>query len=359
MLPRVVLLVLDGFPNRYVTADIAPTLVELARVGGRADGGGTAVMTSATYPNHATFVTGTGVSDHGLYANHVVRAGTIHPAETVGPDGPTIFDELGAAGFRTECVVGDHHLVGTMAADRAGRHWPEDGRRPNGPYDVLGYVADSVTVTMIVEAVERRPDFLFAHLNEPDTAGHVFGPDRPRALEVFAATDRYVARIVDALDWDATVLVVVSDHDMEAVLEPQPVDLSGLAAAAGCPAIAVHEGSGATLVHDAPFDTSWLDEAEGIGGYSELGDGLLAVTAGEGRWFGEAPIRGLRGVHGGERTRPQVAIVSGGHPAAPAIARSLRAGSPDAADWAVTVGALLGVGLPRATGRDLANGPRT
>jgi len=358
--PRVVLLVLDGFPNRHVTSEIAPTLSALAAGGGRARDGGEAVMASATYPNHATFATGAGPAVHGLYANNVVVDATLRPAETVGPAVPTIFDVLGPAGITTECVVGDHHLVTTMGALAAGAHWPDVGRRPSeGPYDVLGYVADEVTVERIVAATGRGPGFLLAHLNEPDTAGHVFGPDRPRALEVFAATDARVAMIVRSLEpvWDDTVLLVVSDHDMEPVTEAQPVDLVTAAARAGCPAAVVHEGSGAVLVGDAPFEQSWLGAVEGVHGWLEVSPRLIAVTAVPGRFFGAAPVPGLRGVHGGEGSRAQVAIVAGGHRAVAPIAASLAARRPGAADWAVTAAALFGLRLPGADGRDLGGSP--
>src|SRR5258706_12485410 len=186
---RVVILVLDGYPNRHLTAEIAPMLSELARDGGRAVDGGIAVMTSATYPNHASFVTGVDVDGHGLYANDVAVGGELRLADLVGPATPTIFDALKTAGRTSSCVVGDHHPIGAMAAMRADHHWPPNGERPDaGPYDVLGYVADDVTVVRIVEAIESGPDFLFAHLNEPDTAGHVFGPDTARAMEVYSAT---------------------------------------------------------------------------------------------------------------------------------------------------------------------------
>jgi arylsulfatase A-like enzyme len=355
---RVVLLVLDGYPNRHVTAEIAPTLCALATDGGRALDGGRAVMTSATYPNHASFVTGVDVDGHGLYANDVAVGGELRLADLIGPSAPTIFDALTAAGRTSACVVGDHHLIGTMAAMRASHHWPPNGERPGeGPYDVLGYVADDVTVLRIVDAIESRPDFLFAHLNEPDTAGHVFGPDKARAIEVYSATDRRVAAIVAALEplWADTVLMVVSDHDMEAARDPEPVDLVALAAAAGCPATAVHEGSGAALVHGDRFGTEWLQHSDGVESWRELRPGLVVLNAAEGRWFGAVPIRGLRGVHGGERTRAQLAIVAGGHPAVRTIGDSLQERRPNAFDWPVTAAALLGVALEYATGVDLSN----
>jgi hypothetical protein len=355
---RVVLLVLDGFPNRHLTADVAPTLSELARDGGRAVDGGIAVMTSATYPNHASFVTGVDVDSHGLYANDVAIGGELQLVDRVGPAKPTIFDALKVAGRTSSCVVGDHHLIGAMAATKAAHHWPPNGERPDeGPYDVLGYVADDVTVLRIIEAIETRPDFLFAHLNEPDTAGHVFGPDKPRAIDVYSATDGRVAAIVAALEpaWADTVLMVVSDHDMEAALDPQPVDLVALAAAAGCRATAVHEGSGAALVDDDRFDTEWLQHSDGVESWRELRPGLVVLNAAEGRWFGAIPIRGLRGVHGGERTRAQLAVVAGGHPAVRAISDALQQRRPNAVDWPTTAAALLDAELKHATGIDLSS----
>lgn len=355
---RVVLLVLDGFPNRRLTRDIAPTLSALASDGGRALDGGIAVMTSATYPNHASFVTGVDVDGHGLYANDVAVGTEMHLADRVGPAKPTIFDALKVAGRSSSCVVGDHHLIGAMAATRAGHHWPPNGAKPDdGPYDVLGYVTDDVTLVQIIEAIERRPEFLFAHLNEPDTAGHVFGPDTTRALEVYAATDRRVATIVAALEavWNDTVLMIVSDHDMEAAVDPEPVDLVALVAASGCRATAVHEGSGAVLVDDEPFDTDWLQQSDGVASWRELRPGLVVLNAAEGRWFGQVRIRGLRGVHGGERTRAQVAVVAGGHPSVREISGALSGRRPDAVDWPTTAAALLGVALKDAIGVDLSS----
>lgn len=355
---RVVLLVLDGYPNRHLTTEIAPTLNELARDGGRAVDGGIAVMTSATYPNHASFVTGVDVDGHGLYANDVAVGGELQLADRIGPATPTIFDALRVAGLTSSCVVGDHHLIGAMSARQADHHWPPNGEKPDrGPYDVLGYVTDDVTVQRIIEAVERRPDFLFAHLNEPDTAGHVFGPDKERAIDVYKATDGRVAAIVAALEpaWADTVLMVVSDHDMEAALDPEPVDLVALAAEAGCPATAVHEGSGAALVHSERFDTEWLQHCDGVESWREVRPALVVLNAVEGRWFGAVPIRGLRGVHGGERTRAQVAVVAGGDPAVRVIRDALQQRRPNAFDWPTTAAALLGAELKHAAGVDLSS----
>ena len=56
---RVVFVVLDGMPARHVGREVTPRLWALAGEGARF-AVGRSVMTSATYPNHATFATGAG-----------------------------------------------------------------------------------------------------------------------------------------------------------------------------------------------------------------------------------------------------------------------------------------------------------
>lgn len=68
----VLFLVLDGLPVRHVGRRHIPTLAPLTAGGGWAPMGGRAVVApSSTYPNHATFVTGTGPAAHGVHGNHI------------------------------------------------------------------------------------------------------------------------------------------------------------------------------------------------------------------------------------------------------------------------------------------------
>ena len=77
---RVVFTVLDALPVRHVGHDHTPVLHGLARSGGFAADGARAVMTSATYPNHATFSTGTDPDRHGVVTNWVPQPGRVVPA---------------------------------------------------------------------------------------------------------------------------------------------------------------------------------------------------------------------------------------------------------------------------------------
>ena len=353
---RVVFLILDAMPPRHVDDDTTPTLMALAREGASAVG--RAVMTSATYPNHATFATGADPVAHGLLANWVVVDGAPRPAHKVGPRVPTLFDACAAGGRSSACVVGDHRLIGVMGAARADEHWPVDGRLDASiARDRHGYAANREVLPRLLPLLGAgAPDLLVAHLNEPDTAAHVHGPDSDAALECYRDTDACVAPIVDELraSWDDTVLFVVSDHDQETSVEDGGIDLWHAAEQRGL--LALPEGNGSVVWGDDPDGGRWLDAVDGIGGHEQARSDARIVWAEPTRWFCLPPgvDHGWEpGQHGGATTRQQVAIVAGGHPAARAIASSITQRAPDAADWAPTIASALGVDLPAASGRSL------
>ncbi|HEY0811875.1 MAG TPA: alkaline phosphatase family protein [Pseudonocardia sp.] len=335
----VLFLVLDGMPVRHVGRRHTPTLAALAAGGGHAPMGGRAVAPSSTYPNHATFVTGLGPGQHGVHGNHVVDAdGGVRDADTVGPSGTTLFDVCRAAGRTSAAVLGDHHLVGVLRADRADRHWPPQGRLPaDVARDALGYAADAEVATRLRPVLELAPDLVVAHLNQPDTTEHLHGPDSEAAFAQYRATDAVLAEILDpvARRWSDWAVVVVSDHDQETVTVAEPVDLAAAARAAGVDMTVVPEGASA-LMHGADPDSRWLDAVPGIEGHQRIGERLRLVWTAPGRWFGAAPLP-LRGVHGAPRHAAQVAVCGGGHPAVPALAARLRRCRPAATDWYAVV----------------------
>lgn len=346
---RVVFLIVDALPPRHVSAAVTPTLAQLATEGGSSVG--RAVMTSATYPNHATFATGVAPAVHGILANWIVADDRPCPSHTVGPAVTTIFDACQIAGRSSAAIVGDNNLIGVMGATAADMHWPPDGLLPDGVRrDGHGYAAnDEVLPRLLPLLDDDRPDLVVAHLNEPDTAAHIFGPDSPEAIDCYHDTDAAIATIVDALrpTWADTVLVVVSDHDQEAV-DPEPVDLYPAAADAGHGLVPIPEGTAAIVWGDDPTAGAWLDHVDGVARHEEVSPGIRLVHGEPRRWF--CPPAGFlegppdRGTHGGERTRSQVAIVAGGDRRAGALASVLRGRDQiEAAAWAPTVASLLSI----------------
>jgi hypothetical protein len=354
---RVVLLILDGLPARHVGGSITPCLHGLAVDGGWRPEGGRAVMASSTYANHRTFVSGVGPATHGIAANEMPDGRLRVPADEIPMTVPTVFDAARVAGLRSELVVGDHHLVNVMGGERADRHWPPGGAIPDGlPLDELGYLDDVGTVREVLAAVRRRPDLLVAQLNRPDTYGHLHGPDTAEAHEQYRCTDDDVATIVEALgpSWDDTVLLVVSDHDQEMVTVDEPHDLGAAAKRAGVRARFAYDGSAAAIASDDPRLDGWLAGEPEVASVERISPTMWVASAQPGCWFGKPGWSGmLRGVHGGESTRAQVAIVTGGAPAVADVAASLSSRRPQAADWAPTCLALLGLPMPSAAGLPL------
>ncbi len=349
---RVVFLTLDGLPWRHVGPVLTPNLEALIEAGGAAAHGGLAEIPATTYPNHRTFATGRRIDEHGTRVND--ERATLDAS-------PTIFDVCAAHGVSVEAVVGDHHLVDVIGASRADARWPPGGVWPVGTaLDEYGYATDDAVLEHLLPAAERRPTVLVGQLNDPDTAGHVFGSDTDAAHERYHATDRALGHIVDSLrtEWDDLVLLVVSDHDHEMISAP-PTDLRAEAENAGVPAT-VHEDGSAALVLGGDDLGRWL-----TGRALDPDDpgilGTMAVTGGwivwprAGGWYAPATLDGmLAGIHGSPRTETQLAVVSGGHPMAGALAAVFGDGiRPNARDWAPTIASLLDVPMPSATGRAL------
>jgi hypothetical protein len=334
MTARVVLLVLDGMPHRHVTEKITPNLVRLARDGGMAPTGGRAVLTSATYPNHATLVTGQHPGKHGLLANFVVQDGNIVPAETVGPTGRTLFD----LDLHTAAVFGDQNLVGVTGARTATSHWPPNGIVPDDAVRTTdGYIADETTLVQLLAALASDADLVVAQLNGPDTAGHAFGPDTDDAAAAYHHTDCCLVDVIAALRprWDETFLAVVSDHDQITVTNPECIDLWSPLRAHGLDLAVLPEGDAAVLLGDDPTNGHWLDDIEGVAGHEAWYDGGRLAWAETGRVFGWGEAT-LKGIHGGPATRTQVAVVAGGHPRVRGVADAIAERPPRAEFWART-----------------------
>ncbi len=359
---RVVFTVLDALPVRHVGHDHTPVLHGLARSGGVAANGARAVMTSATYPNHATFSTGTDPDRHGVVTNWVPQPGRVVPAWKLPLRVPTVFDACRSGGRSSAAVLGDQHLVGVMGATTADRHWPPDGAPPEGTrLDAMGYVDDRDTVVQIVDALDAAPDLLVSHLNGPDTAAHLYGPDSDGALAGYRDTDAVLAVMREHIEWDETVWILVSDHDQENVTAREPIDLQAEIGRRGLELFALPEGSASLVCGEgAEHARGWLTDVDGVAGtqtftLTSTSDALecCLVWSEPGRAFGFTGEDTRLGTHGGPRTRAQVAVVAGGHSAVEPLARALRDTPVEAADWAPTIAALLGVPMPTATGRAL------
>jgi predicted AlkP superfamily pyrophosphatase or phosphodiesterase len=326
---RILFLIIDAFDPARLSPRLTPNLWRWANADGAATGTGVAVMASCTYPNHASFITGAGPETHLIYTNHVIRDGTVRGAWEVGPRLPTLFDRLDH--LETAAVLGDHHLVGVMAATRAARHWPPEGDiKVVEHLDLLGYPDDLAVLPRLLAELESGADLVIGYFGSIDTFSHVYGPGSPEAIEAYRRVDSRIGDIDKAVrdGWDDWVLIVVSDHVQETVDGPG-IDLRSRLDG---DTVVVDEGSAALV--SGLHDPGIMSGIEGVEGWTLLDDGNVLAWCVSGRYFGpfESPI--LRGAHGGAHTRDQLALVSGGHLGRRMLASAVAAGPVPATYWA-------------------------
>jgi hypothetical protein len=359
--PRVVLLAFDGFPLRSFRETITPNLWKLGVNGGYAQDGGQSGLPATTYPGFASLLSGASPSRTG------VRTTARRPGAVPGWAGsdtirvPTILHAAREAGLVTAAVMGDHKLQRVLRLDEMDRVWPPEGRVPEGTeLDAHGYPTNAAIRDRILDAAfDPEVDLLFVHLNETDTIGHDLGPNDPRTVACARAADRIAGELLEVLapEWHRTMIAVVSDHDMTTRLPLAPIDPTAGPDCAGLADDWIADGCAAwvRLAPGADFHMAIKHFAavEGVAAWRWRDPNILLLLAETGRVFA-APHIHLGGVHGSISTTRTLAIVGGGHPDVPVVARAISVRPPQLKDWAPTIAAVLDLDLPDAEGRNLA-----
>jgi arylsulfatase A-like enzyme len=352
-MPRVVVLALDGFPHRAITPQLTPRMWSLASAGGRAPEGGVTDLPSSTDPGFCSLLTGCHPQTHGVRTTSWRYA---RLPDWVGSEKPrvgTVFDACRRQGVRSAAFVADDR--GLLATDAADERWPPGGVIPPGTaLDAHGYPLNREVLPHLLDwLAAEQTDFVFGHFNESDTVGHDHGPESDAARDCYAATDSVVGQVLDALAdrWRETVVVIVSDHDMQARDASPPID--PMASADGLWDLYVPDG-GSALIHLRPgiepgVAGAALQRINGIES-SLPGDASMIIAGGKpGRIFA-APRYPAGGFHGAPVTARTVALVGGGHPAVAQLAAAIERRRPHLADWMPTLVPLLGLELPEADG---------
>ena len=354
---RVVLLGLDGFPHRAVTPALTPRIWDLAQRGGRAPAGGTTDLPSSTDPGFCSLLTGCTPATHGVRTTAWRFARLPAWAGFETPRVPTIFDACRAGGIRTAAIVADDR--GLLCTGSADVRWPPGDVIPSGtPLDAHGYPTNAAVRPQLLLALRQEANgFVFGHFNESDTAGHDDGPESQAARACYRVTDQLVGELLDALagGWTDTVIMIVSDHDMQsrnrsAPINPLDDNVDGWFDEF------IPDG-GAALVHVVPGvdlgqASGALQRMDGVESCVAMSDEVVLVGAKPGRIF-DYDVLPAGGFHGGPLTARTVALVGGGHPAVRQIAEAVGVGRPHLADWAPTIAAVLGIDLGRVDGVSL------
>ena len=342
---RVILLVLDGCGPEFALTEEMPAVAELAATGGMAPGGGLADLIASTGPGHATLLTGERPAVHGVLANRLYdEDGGV--SFDVRARVSSILDLAHSAGRLVRAATSDPDILLTINAETAPWAWPDPAAITALADANSGYLPDEATAEKVVTAFAAGSDFIFAQLQDIDTAGHATGLDSERSLTARRRVSRAVARIIETArrDWQRTAIILLSDHRMENVVSEQPVEL---APALEGMARVMEDGSGALIepLNDESVGAicSRALDIEGVAGIARLTNQHLAAWTAPGLVFGRgAPVR-TRASHGNASTRPCLAVVGGGHPAVSHLAKRLRRAPPPLHIWGGVLRRLLSI----------------
>ncbi len=213
-----VLISFDGFRWDYADRSATPALDRLAASGVRAERL-IPVFPSKTFPGHYSIVTGLYTGHHGIISNNMrdPQSGDVFGTGS----NPAVQDARWWAGEPIWVTAGRAGL-GTGVYFWPGSEAPIDGRRPDRwfPYDEAAPWDTRVDAALdwLTAAGEDRASFVALYFEEPNEAGHAYGPDAPETADAVARADAVLARVLDGLaarGVDANVMVV-SDHGMAA-----------------------------------------------------------------------------------------------------------------------------------------------
>jgi predicted AlkP superfamily pyrophosphatase or phosphodiesterase len=181
-----VLVSIDGLRPDAIAAFAAPTLQRLIKEGSYTLTART-ILPSKTLPSHTSMLTGEPPDRHGVLWNTAIEdePGTLQI--------PTVFGVARARGYSTAAFFSKSkfsHLQvpGTLDYSQAPGGWFGRWTAAHTLHDVEKHL------------LTAKPNLLFVHLSDPDTAGHASGWMSPRYARGVGQADAAVARLLKAAD---------------------------------------------------------------------------------------------------------------------------------------------------------------
>ena len=229
----VILVSFDGFRYDYMDRMETPNFDYLEKWGVRAKSL-KPIFPSFTFPNHYAIATGCYADKHKILGNEfstflengeVSRysykdKNTVQDAKWYGAEPIWVTAE------KNNIITATYFWVGSEAP--IGGYYPtyyknyENGINPKDKVDQA--------IDWLELPIDKRPRLVCLYFNEPDHAGHVFGPDSDEVNNQIKESDNilgYLLRSLTKLDiYKKINLVIVSDHGMVEVSSEKVVNIS-------------------------------------------------------------------------------------------------------------------------------------
>ncbi|KTF89556.1 hypothetical protein cypCar_00016788 [Cyprinus carpio] len=215
--PPLLLVSLDGFRAGYMNAysSLLPVISKLRKCGTSTPYMRPAYPTK-TFPNHYTIVTGLYPESHGIVDNKMydVTRNASFSLKAVEKFNPAWYqgEPVWLTAMRNKLKT-------------ATFFWPGSDVKVNGQYPDFwvkydGNIPFEKRVAKIFEWLHlpegERPDFYTLYFEEPDTAGHRYGPMSSQVIEALLNVDRVIGLLMEGLKQrqlhKCVNLVLVSDH---------------------------------------------------------------------------------------------------------------------------------------------------
>uniref|UniRef100_A0AAY4CM89 SMB domain-containing protein n=1 Tax=Denticeps clupeoides TaxID=299321 RepID=A0AAY4CM89_9TELE len=218
--PPLIVVSMDGFRASYMASyhDLLPVLSKLKKCGVSAEYM-RPVYPTKTFPNHYTIVTGLYPESHGIVDNKMYDV-TRNVSFSLKSD-----EKFSSSWYQGEPVwltaMKNNMTTGSF-------FWPGSDVKIKGKYpDFYKVYNRAIPFEERVATVlnwlqlpdEKRPDLYTFYLDEPDSAGHVFGPMSSQVIVALMKVDRVLGLLMDGLKQrglhKCVNLVALSDHGME------------------------------------------------------------------------------------------------------------------------------------------------
>lgn len=217
----VIVLGFDGFARRYLDADSAPALHALARTGVSTAKGMIPSFPTVTFPNFYALATGLYPDHSGIVNNRffdpaydsgfVYKYPIAHEAHWWGGEPIWVTATKQGTPAGTMFWVGSDVPIANVRPTRW--HYFDHRMEFSARVDTL--------LAWLDLPLAERPRLLMGYFKEPDTQGHVHGPDSPQARDAVLRVDSALAQLVSGLEsrqlYDSVDIIVVADHGMAAI----------------------------------------------------------------------------------------------------------------------------------------------
>ncbi|XP_020599186.1 venom phosphodiesterase 2-like [Phalaenopsis equestris] len=231
--PAVIILSFDGFRFGYHLKTSTPNIHRLMAEGTSADEGLIPVFPSLTFPNHYSIATGLFPTYHGIINNYFPDRE--NPSDWFSPSnhdpkwwlGEPLWQTVARRGFN----AAGYFWAGTEVRKGSWTCPPKFCPKYNSSTPFFERIDDILGYFDLPE--EEIPILSMVYFQDPDSEGHIYGPDHPEITKAVAHVDSVVGRLITGLEkrgiFEEVTIILLSDHGMAGICDEKYVFLNELA----------------------------------------------------------------------------------------------------------------------------------